>query len=869
MSGELELQVNRARAATTGGANVPDVPQVGSAVEMKSRLQEARLAVQANVSAAVEAQASARAIVDAKKRELEAMIRGLDAELAPLRAKMERFEDGIAAVQLYLGRGEEVVVISDGEPAPAGTPVMLRQQVLAMDEETAIAAGEGGIDFRDIDVFADWLRVPENLQQVLPEQKGIVACQPRRQAKDYSDDPLLNAKLNENNWYTYWLIRNGERLWLTTGEFIVGSTICPKLDEFTGLFRGRDGKPLSPGSHYWVEAEKKADRMTRHYMKVAMLLQGINDRTAVLDPKPAGLSFIDQASYERGEVVLITDSELAIGTGRPSFPKWIAEKRAELTEGMRIAFDPSYSLGYRVWNRDYEPANAIPQGLTPEAGIYQAARYDGAEYGFEFKFLFARTDQIWNDRTGYSTPKKKAGARFGQNDDFWIPVDNLTLDEINYYLESRSERAHYLKLIPLLRQVRDLLAAEREAQTPFAQALAGRLMADLGVDAADAVDMAWELVCWYRSARKWQEPVQADDAKAYVQTIAEAKRRLRAHLTGDVVVRAAKALPGELMAVARRSSGYLAVYRQETAHENLKDRPFVRITLLTAKGELKGEEPWQLLKRAQVSRWMVLHQTEAFTELSLDVARGAQLTDDEVKASIERCRAMYPDDELLSVRVGKTRGYRSQSNQHVEAWWLSSHKQEDRYGRVSSKADEPDLRRRKFEINESTIAGGFSFYRDTVALDHRDNFRDEGFSYPWEVGGDVSADLEVFHDAEVAQKAMTLADVNHERQREQNVRRNFVYRLAGAAEKLVTDEHEGELRARYVDDYGTEIGYAEWRRGIKVTVRRVDGLTGRLVTAVTDGHAIGGRRLGDLYPDMELWAAADYVIPAPVGGSAG
>lgn len=375
MSDALELHVTAARDAAAAGKTVADVPQVGSAGEMKTRLQEARATVSTAYEQALEQQQAARELVEAKKRELDQMIRDLNSELAPLKEKMARFEDGIAAVQLYLGRGEEIFVVRDGDTAPADAPVFLRQETLAMDEESAIAAGSGGIDFSNIDMFIEWLQDDENLAQVLPETRGVVACQPRRQAKVYTGDPLYDSELNKNNWFTYWLIRNGERVWLTKGEFIVGNTICPKDTDFTGLFRGRNGEPLRPGSTEWAKAEQRADQMTRHYMKVAMLLQGIVDRTAVLEPHPTGLSFIDQASYERGEIVMITDAERAIGTARAPFPEWIREKRAQLTEGMRIAFDPSLSLGYKEYNGEHgDPANSSPQWVKPGPGIYQVRR---------------------------------------------------------------------------------------------------------------------------------------------------------------------------------------------------------------------------------------------------------------------------------------------------------------------------------------------------------------------------------------------------------------------------------------------------------------------------------------------------------------
>jgi hypothetical protein len=54
--------------------------------------------------------------------------------------------------------------------------VHVRQQVLAMDEESALNASTGGIDVRSIAAFDQWITSdPANLEQVLPEQRGVVA----------------------------------------------------------------------------------------------------------------------------------------------------------------------------------------------------------------------------------------------------------------------------------------------------------------------------------------------------------------------------------------------------------------------------------------------------------------------------------------------------------------------------------------------------------------------------------------------------------------------------------------------------------------------------------------------------------------------
>jgi hypothetical protein len=106
---------------------------------------------------------------------------------------VEMASEAIYMLNVYMGKDEEFVRIRNGKRAPEDTKVAIRQLILYMDEETAAAedwAKDGGMDFKNVKEFDEWLCKPENLQQVLPEEKGIIAFRPRREEKEYSDTPL-------------------------------------------------------------------------------------------------------------------------------------------------------------------------------------------------------------------------------------------------------------------------------------------------------------------------------------------------------------------------------------------------------------------------------------------------------------------------------------------------------------------------------------------------------------------------------------------------------------------------------------------------------------------------------------------------------
>ena len=117
----------------------------------------------------------AKALIRAQQEALEAALNAQMEILRPMQLQVEKMTDGIAAMNLYLGRDEDIHTLRSGEPAPASTPITVRQLVLSMDQECAASAESGGMDARSIEEFTTWLLADAaNLDQVLPEAKGVV-----------------------------------------------------------------------------------------------------------------------------------------------------------------------------------------------------------------------------------------------------------------------------------------------------------------------------------------------------------------------------------------------------------------------------------------------------------------------------------------------------------------------------------------------------------------------------------------------------------------------------------------------------------------------------------------------------------------------
>lgn len=631
-----------ALVATSG--SLPAAALKGSMVEMRSKVarkQAELVAAQRQLQARLDEQLSAA---------LEVM--------GPLTKMVERLADGIATVNLYLGRDEEILTLAEGEPAPAETPITVRQMVLSMDQECAVAAESGGIDARSIEEFDAWLAAdPAHLDQVLPEARGVVVLVPRRTAREYRD-PWVQQRMDEENRRSYWLIRNGGRLYRMVTEFNVGERLIPARDEFTSFFvtTERDwtthevrSVPIEPGSSGWLAAEERADARKRHYMKVALILQGLLDRTTVFHPLPAPtVSLLGEQAYDAGHVRLVTDAEAALGTGREPFATWLARLNAELRPGMRIigAFGGQEFAEHRLERGAYGNERLTPTGASkPASEVLHTISERLPDGGLVFRY--ARTDEIWVDdgwRSELRLPKTRARCVVYPTDRFILPFDLVSTAEMEAYLTARTDRHQYVTMIPLLKAAVAAKAAEAATEAPFRALLAAQMATANRLSVAEASEAVPALVEWWKLANRWHRPLVAEDAKTQAKAIrmivAEHAARLGAERQGSAqaaaeaaVVAAIRAARPDAIVVARKRDGtYVALEAQVPGRT-----VFVRRHLYTTTGRARASTEW-VLPAGSWRRWRVLWASPVWEGWDHTATLAAHLTGPELEALVAQLR---------------------------------------------------------------------------------------------------------------------------------------------------------------------------------------------------------------------------------------
>ena len=172
----------------------------------------------------------------------------MEAESEILQVRTGGIKDRIFVVELYAGLTEELVTIQDGEPAGNDEKIHIFQRRHYMDEECLLEYQAGGMEFKDLDAFNEWLVKSPNRDRILPFPKCVVAFRVRRSRKHREmEEPTLGEfirilNLEKQDEYTFLYIRNGDRY------YVLGTSI--EFDE--DLFPDMEHSLLN-GGKLWVK----------------------------------------------------------------------------------------------------------------------------------------------------------------------------------------------------------------------------------------------------------------------------------------------------------------------------------------------------------------------------------------------------------------------------------------------------------------------------------------------------------------------------------------------------------------------------------------------------------------------------------------
>lgn len=601
-------------AALTSGETPPDTSDTSLATRGSpaSQLRNKAHSVKRKIQALSETVKARQLAVQDKINQKLAAVQG---QMKVMEAMVEKLQTVVHMVNLYLGRDEEIVALRDGERAPEGTPITIRQSVLFMDEQVADDYPEG-IDFNRIGDFDNWLLAdPKHLNFVLPEPKGIVVLQVRRRAKQYEvpDDlagQMMQARMNAENMKSYWLIRNGARLHRLWTDIAVGTRLIPRDDELEHFFYdSRSRSRLRPGSSEYYDAMQRADKVRQHYMRLCLVLQGILDRTQLLTPVRERINLLDPITW-KGQLHFLKDEENTITDGRPSFDAWLRSINHDMRHGQRVVGNfPTY------FSKDENNRITPKYARGIEAPVPYTLLDDGKG---GFKVLFDRTDEVyggpsWDRR--YKQADRRGSYRVYPSDPFLICFDNATIEDMRHYLSDRRQRHSYESMIPLLKRAVAVKESEAKEEQPFRNLLLSRLNAEFP-DHPCTPEKLDQLVRWWKFKTREHRALLADDSKAYRMIFAE-YRRLASESPEDIAAQKAimrdhvTRLP-DLLAVWYAGNATFVALRAIDDWPVFAHQETYVVKQATAVMSERTE--WIVPKKADYLRWEMIHESPAWAK---------------------------------------------------------------------------------------------------------------------------------------------------------------------------------------------------------------------------------------------------------------
>ena len=441
--------------------------------------------------------------MEKKKAELELIRRDLDRQLDSVYKLVRRIVRVIESIELYLGVNEQMVRFQEGEPAAMEEMIVFRQLVLYMDEEVANTRS-GGWDINNVEDFENWLRVPENLAQVMPDKKGIVAFKPRRYKKSYGD-AWLDACMAQHNNKTFFLIRNGDNL----THVFTSNLQCGKR-----MFPGQSGmaEMQERAKKAWSERDKEEIKdEIQDQARLALFFQGLIDRTDVFKPHEPEISIFKDGG--EGFIRFLYDAEDLLPDGRLRFKEWQKQINAAIERGSRIIVSgaPRYKDQYptgerfvRYYSNEYRAPRPPFDGLY---NVYESDEGGGRSgKGKRLYILYNPKDEVYS-WTYWGERKNNLSFEVRVDDDFILNYDRIELADIEFYLQNRIDRPNYLSMMPLLRELKERRLKEMFAEKEFCKAMAFQC----GVTEQKVL----EAVDWWKMKVIMKRPLDKDDAKAW------------------------------------------------------------------------------------------------------------------------------------------------------------------------------------------------------------------------------------------------------------------------------------------------------------------------------------------------------------------
>lgn len=445
--------------------------------------------------------------------------------MVPMKATIGEVANRIFNVSLYAGLTENVVQCCDGEPAEMLEKLHVMQRRCYMDEECLLDYQAGGMEFKNIEEFDAWITEPANRDRILPFPRTLVAMRVRRAPEERDNEgsllkAFINIELEYADKLTFLYIRNGEQVWRMSCDLDFGEMIFPdkslydpgqpmmvkmfgtsidkmitvrdyeervkeykedkRLEEEwtkanpdkswihnphrSNWFHPFEWKPFDPSNVYFDECMAKIEAEVKQYNRIALIIQGLYDRSGVLHPHPPVRTWVPEG-FDRA-IKLVFDGATTLYHGEaPDFEAYRVKCNASLSADSVVTGQEEFWIAKETekehkrldndWrNRsDYRPKRYKPYGDPGPGVVSQMSSWLPRKRQAIFTWYRDRRD--WSS---YDTSPVKATITVPAEELFNISAYKPG-DFLQFFQDPRT-REKYLKWAPFLLTAEDYHAGK-------------------------------------------------------------------------------------------------------------------------------------------------------------------------------------------------------------------------------------------------------------------------------------------------------------------------------------------------------------------------------------------------------------------------
>jgi hypothetical protein len=481
--------------------------------------------------------------------------------------------ENVQTIRLFLGEDMAITSLRDGKSADPSKPLTFMQRMLYLDEELFVHKVVEGFDGDMMEDLPGLLQDNMSLvERMLPYERSIAITRVRRKAREL-DIPAGSSVIEiisavfkhmgivQADTRIQILVRDGERVNMITCDEATSNAerLFPSRKEIDALFKTNsysNTREITPHDLDYTDARARHDTRALFYKRFLLILWGVHERSDIFgDFTPKGSNWLD-ATIHSEHFHFVHDEEEVIEDGRPSIHAYFHDQNKAIRAGSRVLVD-----WYRAADADTAPGackyereqTTFNGGFVNDREVAQVFSEGGH---LKVKAPFIKGQWDW-DRSGREPVMTKVSLqryvrsvnrpdRLYETDTTsgFICLDNLTLAEIDYYINSRKARKDYAKFMTLFNEARIFIRDEEKR--------AADVLAELTPNADSTQEQIFiKAIRLWREGNKWDWPETAKQK--------DAVRKLVDRLSKPQSLQALGELHEGVLRVEMKANGEIAV----------------------------------------------------------------------------------------------------------------------------------------------------------------------------------------------------------------------------------------------------------------------------------------------------------------------